>query len=54
MKWIVTLKMDAGPDATVEVFAPSKNTAEYRAAYKAETLYNRNVLWTIAARKLAA
>lgn len=54
MNWLVTLKMNCGPEVTLKVSATNKSDAEYRAAYKAETQNpGRFVDCTIAARKSA-
>lgn len=37
MKWIVTVELLDGPDATVTVIAQNKQDAEYRACFKIET-----------------
>lgn len=50
MKWLVTVALDSGGAATVEVFATNKADAEYRAAVKAEALYGK-VVRVIACRK---
>lgn len=51
MTYLVTLAMQTGPSATVKVTASNKPDAEYRAAFKAETVYQRSVSHVIACRK---
>ncbi len=52
MKWLVTVALQNGSDATVEVVATNKSDAEYRAAFKVETERKSLTSHVVACRKI--